>query len=99
MYNQSYLEATQLFKLSRRPGQGRLSLDFFNKPGETEDEEETVYMQTCLVLEPFTTCNSIGTEAVSFQKTSRYLYLPINFALSLFHPNMAFLGNLSFPDH
>ncbi len=43
IYNQTDLEATQLFKLSRRPGQGSLSLDFFNKPGEPDDEETVLH--------------------------------------------------------
>ncbi len=41
------------------------------KPEEEEEEEEwTVLQQGCEVLEPFTTCSSIGAGAARIQKTN-----------------------------
>ncbi len=48
--------------------------------------EEKFCMQSCSVLEPFTTCSSVSTGAASFQRTTGYLYLLLLLLLSLFSP-------------
>ncbi len=45
----------------------------------------------CEVLEPFATCSTVGTEAASFQKVTRYLFLPLHLLLSLCAPQYGLL--------
>ncbi len=47
-------------------------------------------MQSCQVLEPFTSCSSIGTGSPSFQKTTRYLYWPLLLLFFCARPNTAY---------
>ncbi len=60
-------------------------MDFFNKPGEPE-EEGTALQAELLSTGAFATCSSIGTGSASLQKTAGYLYLPLISLLSLLSP-------------
>ncbi len=83
LYNQIDLEATQLFKVSRRPGLRRSSLKLPQQTGRTRRIRSSF---ACRIVK-FATCSRIGTEAVCI------------LLLSLFSPHMVFLGSLSFPEN
>ncbi len=50
IYHQIGLEASQLFKFSRRTGLRKNYLDLFNKPGETEEDGTPLHAEIKLEL-------------------------------------------------
>ncbi len=93
LYNQIDLEATQLFKFSKRPGLRESSIELVHQNGRTRRRRNSF---ACRVVS--NSHSRIGNRAAQIQRTTWLIFTHKHFSLFLFRPNTVFLGTLFLRD-
>ncbi len=99
MFHQINLEASQLFKFSRRPGLRRSSLRLLQQTGRTRRRRNSFACRVVKCWNRLPLAEASVQNQLAFKRQlDNYIYQI--FALkSIFAPIWSFLGNLSLPDH
>ncbi len=97
--NQNDLEASQLFKFSRRPGLRRSSLRLLQQTGSTRIRMNSFACRVVKYWKHLPLAVALVPDQLAFKRIRDACFYPKFCSLVYFRANMVFLGNLSFPDH
>ncbi len=93
IFHQIDLEASKLFKFSRRPGLRRSSLRLLQQTRRTRRRRNSFACRVVKYWNPLPLAGASVPDQLAFKRQIDF------FALKSIFESMFFLGNLSFPDH